>query len=271
MLAIPAVVPGCASDTESSTATAQATPTPLATTLPLTPPLQEKLAYGERAEQFGMLGLPSTEAPASGFPMVVLVHGGFWSEPWDYTLMSELAEDLNWRGFATWNIEFGRVGGSGGFPETFDDVAAAIDALPAVVAEHPIDLERTAIMGHSSGGHLALWALGRPASAVDFTIGIGLAAVVDLAAFPQSYGLLGGTPAEVPERYSFAAPALDLDRVVLVHGEGDRIVPLGTLAPAEAASVPIDVVPEANHFDVIEADHPAWLVTLGHLNDLLAE
>ena len=91
---------------------------------------------------------------------MVLIHGGFWRTPFDRELMDPLAEDLAERGFAAWNIDDRRVGDGGGgesWRVTLDDVAASLDQLGALSAEHPLDTDRTALVGHSAGGHLALW------------------------------------------------------------------------------------------------------------------
>ena len=80
---------------------------------------------------------------------------------YDRHLMDGLAADLDRAGRAAWNIEYRRVGlrAGGGWPATFDDVSAAIDHLAELDA--PLDLARVAAVGHSAGGHLALWAAGR--------------------------------------------------------------------------------------------------------------
>ena len=122
-----------------------------------------RITYGEQPQQFADLYLPADEATP---PVVVLIHGGFWRAQYGLDLMVPLAEDLADAGYAVWNIEYRRVGQpGGGWPGTLDDVAAAVDELTAVTATHPLDLDRVAIVGHSAGGHLALWAAGRPAIA----------------------------------------------------------------------------------------------------------
>ncbi|MEZ5193518.1 MAG: hypothetical protein R2734_14130 [Nocardioides sp.] len=60
-------------------------------------------------------------------------------------------------GWSAWNVEYRRVG-SGVFPQTFDDVHAAVEARrPA----RPVGLETVVALGHSAGGHLATWAAAR--------------------------------------------------------------------------------------------------------------
>lgn len=228
----------------------------------------QQISYGELAGQYGWLDTPDQTTPDSGYPVVILVHGGFWSEPWDHTLMSPLAQDLVANGYATWNIEFRRLGGTGGFPETFDDVAAAVDAL-AQADDANLDLERTIVVGHSSGGHLALWALGRDDSAVQLRGAVGLGAITDLEAFPQAQTLLGGDAATYPDRYLAAAPELDPERVVLIHGESDRIVPRSSLAKAELIGTPIIDVSDTDHFMLINPSSDAWRITREHINDII--
>src|ERR1700677_1310495 len=109
--------------------------------------------YGAEPEQFGELWLPA--APATG--TVVVVHGGFWRARYDLSLGRPLAADLAARGYAAWNLEYRRSGGGGGWPTTFEDVAAGIDLLAAL----PVETSRVVAVGHSAGGHLGVWAAGR--------------------------------------------------------------------------------------------------------------
>jgi acetyl esterase/lipase len=114
--------------------------------------------YGPHASQRADLYLPSGRGP---HPVMVLIHGGSWSKRYGKIVMRGLAGDLVRRGWAVWNIEYRRLEAGGGWPTTFADVAAAIDQLAAL--EDPrLDLERVTLLGHSAGGHLALWAAGRP-------------------------------------------------------------------------------------------------------------
>jgi len=232
-------------------------------------PAVQQIRYGKDPAQFGWLTLPTTPAEADGYPLVVLLHGGFRSEPWDYTLMAPLAKDLASRGFATWNIEFRRLGGRGGWPTTFDDVDAAIEELSVIATSEPLNLNQVVLIGHSSGAHLGLWALGRPTARVEPVGAVGLGAIVDLDAFAQSHRLLGGTPDQVPDRFDEAAPVFD-DRVMLVHGADDTIVALNTLAPAAASGIAIDVIDDTDHFDVIDPALPSWSAATEALSKLLS-
>src|SRR6185312_897989 len=98
----------------------------------------ERVAYGPAPSQFGELWLPEQAGPA---PVAVLIHGGCWLGSYGLDLMNRLAGDLRWAGVAVWNIEYRRLGeAGGGYPGTFADVGAAVDALPGLAARHPLDL-----------------------------------------------------------------------------------------------------------------------------------
>lgn len=145
--------------------------------------------------------------------------------------MKAVAQDLARRGRAAWNIEYRRLGRGqgGGWPATFDDVAAAIDHL-GELGDPRLDLSSVAAIGHSAGGQLALWAASRKDAGVPIRRVVAQAAVCDLAAAGEpAHALLGGTPEELPERYESADPMRLLPLpvpVLLVHGPDDETVPL---------------------------------------------
>jgi len=232
--------------------------------------------YGPEPDQFGELWLPPTGATA---PVVVLIHGGYWRARYRLDLMHALAADLVRRGYRVWNIEYRRVGTpGGGWPGTFQDVAAALDAL----AEHT-PAASVVLVGHSAGGHLALWAaarrrlpataphgLGRPAVVVPDLV-VSLAGVSDLTEAADRrlsddavVGLLGGTPAEIPDVYRLACPLRLLPLgvpQVAAHGTRDTSVPLDLTTLYAAAAGPECVpmiLPGADHFDVIDPTSAAW-------------
>jgi acetyl esterase/lipase len=171
----------------------------------------------------------------------VLLHGGSWQARYGKLVMRGLAGDLRRRGWAVWNVEYRRIGRGqgGGWPATFEDVAAAIDMLAEVTA--PLDLARVVAIGHSAGGQLALWAAGRgrlvagdPGAGPRVTIAAAAsqAGVVDLEASYRSgwsavRALMGGGPDELPERYRVADPMAHIPLpipVLLVHGSEDAVV-----------------------------------------------
>jgi acetyl esterase/lipase len=214
------------------------------------------------------------------------LHGGFWRAAYGREHTAPLAEALSAAGFVVCAPEYRRTGQpGGGWPGTFDDVAAAVDLLPSLVARAGgyADFDRMVLAGHSAGGHLAIWAASRhrlPPGSRWRTPGpvasgvVALAAVSDLTAcFEQGLGrqaagdLIGGGPGQFPDRYAEADPARLLPvgvPVRLVHGTGDDQVPCEmSLSYARRATDAGDdaactVMPGAGHFDVIDPASPAW-------------
>ena len=232
--------------------------------------------YGGHRSQAADLTLPDGPGP---HPVVILIHGGCWRARYDRHLMDGLAADLTERGRAAWNIEYRRVGlrAGGGWPATFDDVSAAIDHLAELDA--PLDLERVAAVGHSAGGHLALWAAGRKGARVPLSAVVGQAAVSDLeqAAAQGVCGgmveqLLGGPPDRVPDRYREASPARRLPLEVptlLVHGGRDDIVPAAMSREfAAAAGCELAELAHDGHFEHIEPGSRAWATVVTWLERL---
>jgi acetyl esterase/lipase len=151
-----------------ATMTAPTTAPPL--TLPLTwPDLTSRprpagaipFSYGADSLQQADLWLPAGHGP---FPVVLMVHGGCWqTHIADRKLMDWVADDLRQHGIAVWNIDYRGVDrAGGGYPGTFADAAAAADQLRTVAPRHGLDLSRLVAVGHSAGGHLALWLAARP-------------------------------------------------------------------------------------------------------------
>jgi acetyl esterase/lipase len=238
--------------------------------------------------RFGELTLPV--GPPRG--VVVVVHGGFWRHAYDLDLGRPLAADLAAAGLAAWNIEYRRVGGGGGWPATFDDVAAAVDALAGPVhdAAGELPLDRVVAVGHSAGGHLAAWLAARPGlpsgapgaePRVVLRGAVSQAGVLDLVdAFEQRLGrdavreLLGGPPAAVPDRYALASPIARVPigvPVIGVHGTADDRVPVRQTERFAAASgdrwTRLDGV---DHFAVIDPTTAAWAACRAALEELLA-
>jgi acetyl esterase/lipase len=255
------------------------------------------LPYGDDAMQFGNLYLPPGPGP---HPVAIVIHGGFWRAPYSYTLMTGLAGDLAQHGIAAWNIEYRRVGDpQGGWPNTLLDVAMAADHLKRIASHYPLDLQRVITIGHSAGGHLALWLAARPRIPQDsivtgsqtqhtpltITRVISQAGVVDLEmAWRMNLGngaaaeLLGGSCSAVPERYSAASPAALLPLgvpQVLIHGTADDRVPFAMsqayAAKAQAAGDTIQFItlPGADHFVLIDATSTAWAKTVQAIQELL--
>lgn len=235
--------------------------------------------YGDDPSQFADLHLPEPGEPVRG--VVVVIHGGYWRSTYGADLGEPLAQDLARRGYACWNLEYRRAGNGGGWPETFDDVAAGIDHLAVAAAEHGLDLGSTTALGHSAGGHLAAWAAGRAglpvgapgggAPAVELTAVVSQAGVLDLGQ-ARALGLSDGAvenllgDPEDEERYALADPMTAIPLgipVYAVHGKKDTTVPLsqseGYVAAATAAGATAElVVVPGDHFAVIRPGSKAW-------------
>jgi acetyl esterase/lipase len=256
--------------------------------------------YGTGPDQFGELWLPG--GPAAG--TVVVIHGGFWRARYDLSLGRPLAADLAARGYAAWNLEYRRVPAGGGWPGTFEDVAAGIDLLATL----PVDTSQVVAVGHSAGGHLAAWAAGRAklpsgapgtparqdASPADDESGrafvavtgvIAQAGVLTLADCARervggtaALDLMGGGPDELPERYRLADPIAAVPipaPVVCLHSRGDANVPYSYseryVAAATAAGGRATLVElPGDHFTLIDPVSADWTAAIAALPALLS-
>jgi acetyl esterase/lipase len=250
---------------------------------------RQRHRYGLHRSQRADLYLPRRPGP---HPAMVLIHGGSWQARYGKIVMRGLAGDLVRRGWAVWNIEYRRIGNGGGWPETFADVAAAIDYLEGIDA--PLDLGRVSLLGHSAGGHLALWAAGRAKLPADAPGALGAstklrprcviaqAGVCDLAgAYRKWHGglvdtLMGGSPEQRPERYAIGDPLAHVPleiSVLLVHGVEDATVSIGlsrsyaraaTAAGGDVELVEIDG-PAGAHRAHIDPRSVAWAAVVSRL------
>jgi len=253
--------------------------------------------WGPGPTDIADLWLPDGAGP---HPVVLMVHGGCWQKSIaDRTLMNWAAEDLREQGLAVWNIEYRGVDeAGGGYPGTFLDVAHAADALRDQATQYNLDLNRVAAIGHSAGGHLALWIAARhklpanspmrmdsPLKLVGVVNSGGLA---DLRAsrnvtprsclsdiYNQLVGDISSTRAEV---LSDTSPAEMLPlkvRQVSVNGHDDTIAPPvlgeGYTRRAKAAGDIADVVVILNtgHVELVSPGSEAWDIEVATLKDML--
>ena len=193
----------------------------------------------------------------------MLIHGGFWRQRYGRELEGGIARDLVARGWAVWNIEYRRLGDGGGWPATYDDVRAAIEALPLAT-------ERVVAIGHSAGGHLAVWAAahGLVGEAVSQAGALDLDELSRLGTSDSVVNqVLGGTPEEVPHRYAEASPRRRLPvgvPLLLVHGERDDDVPVHISREFAAAATEagdaceLVVIDDESHYEHLEPGSRCW-------------
>ena len=240
--------------------------------------------YGPAPSQVAELFLPKAKGP---HPVVVLLHGGCFLKAYEgFPQTSALAADLAGRGYAVWNVEYRKLGERGaGYPGTFQDVATAIDRLRTEALRYDLDLRRVVALGHSAGGHLALWAASRgklPAAsplhvADPLPIGavISLAGIGDLKGQGKVFGLPCGedTIDRLVDSAHRKAPFADTSpaellpspaKVVMVHGVFDSVMPPYTgetyarQVRAAGGAAEVVIIPGAGHFDLVIATTPAW-------------
>ena len=225
---------------------------------------------------------------------MVIIHGGFWQSAYSSSLGAPLAADLARRGWAAWNLEYRRIGGGGGWPMTFDDVAAGIDVLASsAFAGAEIDVDRVVAIGHSAGGQLAVWAGSRPgmpaaapghAPKVRIHGVVSQAGVLDLVRADQTalggpsvHELMGGSSTAVAARYVLGSP---LARVPIhvpircVHSPDDGIVALEqsqryVAAATEAGDDATLIRTTGDHFALITVGSAAWNAALEQLPGLV--
>ena len=232
---------------------------------------RELESYGDLLRQKGQWWLPPA-APPGPLPTVVLVHGGYWRESFNFSLEEAVAADLAARGYLVWNIDY--RSSSDPYPATFLDAAAAYDHLVDGRFRDRVDPERVSIVGHSAGGHLALWLASRdnlPAGAPGAgrrgpapAVAVGqapVASLVDGARLGLGSGavqaLMGGTPQEYPERYRVADPVAlmpPVAQVTCVHAPGDDVVPISQSRDYTALLAPAGklVEYEGGHFEHLD-------------------
>jgi acetyl esterase/lipase len=256
-----------------------------------TSPADHRLSYGSNEFQFGELRLPKGAGP---HPVAIVIHGGCWMSQYGLSYMGHLSAALAEAGVATWNVEYRRVGNQGGgWPGTFEDVSRAADHLRTIAKTYPLDLNRVIAVGHSAGGHLALWLAARKILPKDSPVYspdplplrgvVSLAGITDLrrggtacdANVPQ---LMGGSATDKAAIYDQASPIelLPLGTPsAIVQGDSDTIIPLAMAKDyADAAKKKGDdaklvAIEKAGHFEVVDPKSFAWETVRNEVSALL--
>ena len=241
--------------------------------------------YGKDPHQFAELRLPLKKNPS----IVVLIHGGCWlAKIGNLKLTAPLAHALTQEGIATWNIEYRCLDQSGGgWPGTFEDVSHALNYLKKIAPKYNLNLNKIVIVGHSTGGQLALWLAAQPKLPTHSILYshdnlpirgvINLAGPGSLKSFYPLQGcvcgekvithLLGGSPTEVPEKYHQTSPIELLPlgiKQILITGDDDASVPPILAEEYQAAAqekgddVQFILIKHASHFELISPKTTAW-------------
>lgn len=262
-----------------------------------------RIPYGADPSQFGDLWLPKAYPGNRRFPLIVFLHGGWWKSEYDLGYTGRLCRAFGDAGIACWSVEYRRTGSTGGgWPATFQDAAAGFDYVQTLAKTYPLDLTRVITMGHSAGGHLAFWVAGRQglppgsnlqadppqivlsgaialAGAVDLRLTVELAGDSTFAHTRDNvYRLMGGSPAEHPERYAAGNPG-DLlpfaTRQVLIQGIHDDQIPpelparWAELSRHAGSDASAHILAGIDHLDVVDPATPAWSVILAQTHRLL--
>lgn len=244
--------------------------------------------YGADPLQVADVWLP---AGHGAHPVVLMVHGGCWTTAIaDRSIMNWIAADLRARGIAVWNIDYRGVDRGGGYPNTFLDAGAAADALRAHAREYHLDASRVVAIGHSAGGHLALWLAGRPrlprTSPLRTARPLPIREVISLGGLPDLeeaatsengcgndvvHQLVGGRYADT------SVPRLAPLRVaqVLINGRQDRIIPVayaeGYARPMRAAGddVRVRMLDRTGHVELVAPETAAWAAAVEEIQRAL--
>jgi acetyl esterase/lipase len=246
------------------------------------PPADARLHYGPDPLQFGDLRLPPGAGP---HPVAIVVHGGFWRAKYGLEYAGHMCAALARAGIAAWNLEYRRIGNpGGGWPDTFRDVAMGADHVRALAKRYPLDLKNVISLGHSAGGHLALWLAARPriapgdplasSDSISLRGVVPLAGVVDLREAWElrlSDGavgeLMGGPPDKLAQRYRAGSPIELVPlgvRVRLLHGTEDSVVPIDISNSYQKAASRVGddarlvVLPGADHFAPVDPRSEHW-------------
>lgn len=237
------------------------------------------IRYGEDPLQIVDVWVPKGQGL---HPAAIMIHGGCWqTSVAERDIMNWIADDLRSHGVGVWNIEYRGVDRGGGMPGTYDDVARAADLFVADGAKHGFDTGGTRIaIGHSAGGHLALWLARRPALAVGdalrgadpirIDLAISQGGLPDLRAGAASVGHACGADAPAAMArgdYARTSPPempVGTAREMQFNNDRDHVTPPATGAAYSAAmaklgvTVPMEVTPGEGHVELIAPDSVSW-------------
>jgi acetyl esterase/lipase len=228
--------------------------------------------YGDNEYQEGDLYIPGKKPIA----VICLFHGGFWRMPYDREQLTPISIDFAEKGFVVWNIEYRRIGADGGgWHGTLDDAIASINHLVLLKEKYDLlDLSKIIIVGHSAGGHLAVWCAKQVESAIAGSVSsikpyavVGLAPIIDIEkAFIAGTGnnavsaLLNSSPSEHTERYTLYSPIRMLPigvRQLIIHGNRDEYLPVEWSRDYVTSSR--DAGDSIDYIEIVDGEHMDYL------------
>lgn len=233
------------------------------------PAADRRVTYGKDPNQFIDVRIPSAKGP---HPLVIFIHGGYWRARYDLTHAGHLCHALKLHGFASCNVEYRRVGNSGGaWPGTFEDVRSAYRFIAQSAEQLHFNLDRSLVAGHSAGGQLAMCLAAHEPKVHSV---LSLAGVLDLRRGWELHlshdavsEFLGGSPQQVPEHYKEASPielSIRKAKQKLVHGKQDEVVPFEIAQryfdhkKQDGEDVELISPAGAGHFELIDPGSKPW-------------
>ncbi|WP_157155006.1 MULTISPECIES: YqiA/YcfP family alpha/beta fold hydrolase [unclassified Diaminobutyricimonas] len=256
-----------------------ATPLPIAVDSELGDPLPDAaISYDAHEDAVIDVYLPANVDVGAELDLVIYIHGGYWRATVNRSRSRRITRTLADAGAIGMTIEYRRSGGigqlAGGWPTTFNDVTNAIAAAKRYVEGLGHRIARTILVGHSAGGHLALWH-GSRHTGIDRVI--ALAPVTDVyRTWSEDLGQGAaeeflGDPREHPDAYENAAPWLPMADgaadVIVIHGTDDDIVPVAHSEDFARAvpSVRLEIAENVGHFEFIDPDSSVWELVLSEI------
>lgn len=294
------VLAGCARGTKSNQTSSPSRQlmTPVEFQALPSKPTDHRISYGKDPNQYGELRIPASAGP---HPVVILIHGGCWRA--EFATLRDLApmgDQLEADGIASWNIEYRRLYQPGsGWPGTYLDVGQAVDFLRTLVQQYNLDLNRVVVLGHSAGGHLAMWVAARhklpKESRIYLENPLPIRGVIDLAGTPDMAGyvhlddknncgadvikgMLGENPEDARERDKQVS-ALKLLPLgipqVLIWGRQDDYLTVKVAEKYEQAAkqagdqIRVITMENTGHFEIATTLPPTWEVVRQNIKSLL--
>ena len=222
------------------------------------PPPDAVVAYGDGPEQIA--DVRYGHGGRTDLPLVIVLHGGYWRPAYDRVHTGPMTDALAARGWTVAAPEYRRIPGN---PDAMlEDIRRAVVTLPEALDRHD---GRFIAIGHSAGGHLALWAAAT--LALPRLLGVlALAPVADLAlAHRLALGdgaveaFLGTAPEQRPDidPRLLDSPVVDIE---IVHGEQDEVVPpeVSESYVARHQRTRLTFVGGCGHFQLIDPLSAAW-------------